>query len=148
GLFRSGMTVWLSGAGTRIGLSDAREGSAWFYSHCVQVPPGDIHAVDRYLLTAAAVAAPSATIREFALESWPSDREEVRALLQAHGIPADAEWIAINVGARWPTKRYPLESFAMVADLVQERGLGRVAFVGSSSDRVAVEDVMACMRTR
>lgn len=148
GLFRSGVTVWLTGAATRIGLSDAREGSAWFYTHCVPVPAGEIHAVDRYLLVDAAVGPSDDTAPEFSLEIWPNDREEVSALLQAHGIPAGTEWIAMNVGARWPTKRYPPEAFAVVADLLQEGGLGRVAFVGSSNDRLVVDDVMARMRTR
>src|SRR6185295_16534234 len=122
GLFRSAATVLLSGAGTRIGLADAREGSTWFYTHCVQVPIAEIHAVDRLLLVADALGASHDTEPEFPLEIWPGDREEVTAVLQAHGVSPGTEWIAMSVGARWPTKRYPMESFARVADLLQDGG--------------------------
>ncbi|MGZ8380979.1 MAG: glycosyltransferase family 9 protein, partial [Nitrospira sp.] len=57
GLFRSGVLTWLSGAPTRIGFANGREGSPWFYSDRVPVIDPDVHAVDRYLSVAAALGA-------------------------------------------------------------------------------------------
>lgn len=48
GLLRSGLVSRWRGSQPVIGLSDAREGAAWFYSHMVAVDAG-AHAVDRYL---------------------------------------------------------------------------------------------------
>ena len=48
GLLRSGIVSRWRGSQQVIGLSDAREGAAWFYSHTVPVDAG-AHAVDRYL---------------------------------------------------------------------------------------------------
>ena len=48
GLLRSGLISRWRGSWPVIGLSDAREGAAWFYSHTVSVNAG-AHAVDRYL---------------------------------------------------------------------------------------------------
>ncbi len=48
GLLRSGVVSSWRGSQTVIGLSDAREGSRFFYNHTVSVD-GGAHAVDRYL---------------------------------------------------------------------------------------------------
>jgi len=48
GLLRSGLVSSWRGSQTVIGLSDAREGSRFFYNHTVAVDAG-AHAVDRYL---------------------------------------------------------------------------------------------------
>ena len=148
GLLRSAMIALLSGCPCRIGFANTREGSPWFYSHRVAVPAPDIHAVDRYLLVAAALGAVPSGSPEFRLGIWPGDREAVEAVLRRHGLPGSGEWIAMNAAARWPTKRYPPESFAAVADQVQDAGLGPVAFIGGPEDGPAVTAVIARMRTR
>lgn len=51
GLFRSGLITILSGASEKTGFANARELAHLFYNHKVAVPPGTIHAVERYLLT-------------------------------------------------------------------------------------------------
>lgn len=48
GLLRSGLMSKWRGSKPVIGLSDAREGAAWFYTHTLPVNAG-AHAVDRYL---------------------------------------------------------------------------------------------------
>ncbi|MBB5035137.1 glycosyltransferase family 9 protein [Prosthecobacter vanneervenii] len=48
GLMRSGLVSSWRGSKTVVGLSDAREGSRFFYNHTVPVDAG-AHAVDRYL---------------------------------------------------------------------------------------------------
>lgn len=48
GLLRSGVVSQWRGSQTVVGLSDAREGAGFFYSHTVSVNAG-AHAVDRYL---------------------------------------------------------------------------------------------------
>lgn len=49
GLFRSGLIAYLSGAPCRLGFANARELSPLFYTLKASVPPGEIHAVERYL---------------------------------------------------------------------------------------------------
>ncbi len=58
GLFRTGLLALLSGAGRRVGLSSAREGTPWFYTDVVRVADFEaIHAVDRLWLLAEALGA-------------------------------------------------------------------------------------------
>ena len=148
GLFRSGALGRLTGCRTRIGFANAREGAPRFYTHRVVVPPlRDIHAVQRNLRAAAAVGADTSGGAEFLLRMTQEDRDAIGALLRKAGLPSPAGWIAFNVSARWPTKRYPAELFATVADLIQKNGLGPVGFIGGPGDRAAVEAVVTCMTT-
>lgn len=149
GLFRSGVMGWLAGCPTRIGFANAREGGAFFYTRRVPVPTPDMHAVERYLLVAAAlgVAASDRRAPEFRLGAWPADCEEVSGLLRGHGLDPNVPWIAMNASARWPTKRWPPEFFAATADQLQQQGLGPVALIGGPDDRAAALRVKTLMRT-
>jgi heptosyltransferase I len=63
GLLRSALIGRVSGARELFGLSDAREGSRFFYKHVARVNRGE-HAVDRYLKLARLVGAdPNAPLR-------------------------------------------------------------------------------------
>ncbi|HJT22201.1 MAG TPA: lipopolysaccharide heptosyltransferase II [Nitrospira sp.] len=147
GLFRSAAMGWLSGARERIGFANGREGSPWFYTKPVPVPPGELHAVDRYLLVASAMGAIPVDRPEFTFRIPPSDHDEVDRLLERHGVKSQSGWVAINVSARWATKRWPTASFAAVADRLQTQGFGPVVFIGSSGERADIAAVLASMRT-
>lgn len=145
GLFRSGAIARLTGCSTRVGFANAREGSPFFYTHRVPVPTRDMHAVDRYLLVAAALGALKGGKPEFRLRPLQADQEEVLRLLDGHGVKAGGPWIAMNVSARWPTKRWPLESFAAVADQIHQEGLGPVVLIGGPDERADAETIKRMM---
>lgn len=147
GLFRSGAIARLTGCPTRIGFANAREGSPLFYTHRVPVPTPDIHAVDRYLLVAAALGAVKSGKPEFRLRPLPADQEAITRVLERHGVKEGAPWVAVNVSARWPTKRWPVASFAAVADRIQREGLARVVLIGGPDEHVDAENVKSLMRT-
>jgi len=153
GLFRSGAIAWLTGCPVRIGFANAREGSPFFYTQKVSVPTEDLHAVDRYLLVAAALVADVGTSprdgnhANFRLRVGLADREEVAGLLGRSGVRASTPWIAMNVSARWPTKRWPPEFFAAAADRIQEEKLGIVVLIGGPDERAASQAVKGLMRT-
>jgi heptosyltransferase-1 len=145
GLFRSGAMAWLSGARTRVGLAGAREGSAWFYTRTVSVPAADLHAVDRYLLIAKSLGAAVDRAPEFRFRDLDQDRPAVARLLAGHGIQAGDVWIALNLSARWATKRWPLQSFARVAEGLAQEGLGRVVLIGGPDDGAEAEKMTQLM---
>lgn len=148
GLFRSGAMAWLSGCPTRLGLADAREGSGWFYTRTVPVPNREMHAVDRYLLAAQAFGASAPQEPEFRFRPSSDDRTLVSQLLSRQGQRTDRPWIAMNVSARWATKRWPAESFARVADVLQQDQVGRVVLIGGPDERADAEAVTRLMRTQ
>lgn len=137
GLLRSGVMTAATQAPIRVGLADAREGAKWFYTHRVQ-PSGSIdesHAVDRLLSVASAFGADVSKPR-FVVAISDSDREWARHALA--GLPRPR--LALNLGARWETKRWPPAHFAAIARrAVDERGAGLFA-IGAPEDSFLVEE--------
>ena len=147
GLFRSAAIGSLSGSPLLVGFANGREGSPWFYSRRVPVPQSEMHAVDRYLLVAKAVGAVESGAPEFRFRIPQTDYEEVDRLLSQSGVTSGTSWVALNVSARWPTKRWPAASFAEVADRLQQEGCGAVVMIGGPDERADVSTVRGMMKT-
>jgi lipopolysaccharide heptosyltransferase I len=134
GLLRSGVMAGATGAPVRVGLADAREGSRHFATHLVPSPGPDSHAVDRLLKVAEGFGADVSRPR-FRVAIGPADVHWAREAMATLPGPR----LAVNVGARWLTKRWPPEHFAAVARRAAgERGAGLVV-VGAPDDRPLVD---------
>jgi heptosyltransferase I len=147
GLFRSGLLAWLSGCPRRVGLATGREGSPLFYTQRVPVPTLQMHAVDRYLLVAAALGATPPVVPVFRFVDRHTDLQAVQGLLRREQVPSNRPWVAMNVSARWSTKRWPAEYFAQAADSLGREGLGPVVFIGGRSEQGDSAQVRSLMRT-
>ncbi|OQW30823.1 MAG: hypothetical protein A4E19_08725 [Nitrospira sp. SG-bin1] len=143
GLFRSGVLARVSGAPTRIGFANGREGSPWFYTRRVPVLSPDIHAVDRYLSVVSALGASLPAKPRFGFRLLEEDMASVRALCGHRGFSVDRPWIAMNIGARWQTKRWPLTSFAAVVDRLYEAHRDPVVIIGGPEERIYSERLRA-----
>lgn len=140
GLLRSGIMARATGAPIRVGLADAREGSRHFYTHRIASPGPESHAVDRLLKVAEAFGADVARPR-FRVAYSPEDAAWARSILG----PIPRPRLALNVGARWLTKRWPPEHFAEVARRASEiKGAGLV-LVGAPEDRPLVDALKAAL---
>ena len=129
------------------GLPMGERGVHRFYSRCVPVPQLEMHAVDRYLLVAKAVGAVESGAPEFRFRIPQTDYEEVDRLLSRSGVKPGTSWVAMNVSARWPTKRWPAASFAEVADRLQQEGCGAVVMISGPDERADVAAVSGMMKT-
>ena len=147
GLFRSAAIGRLTGSPLLVGFANAREGSPWFYSTRVTVPQSEMHAVDRYMLVAKALGAVDSGTPEFRFRIPQTDYDEVDRLLSRSGVTPGMSWVAMNVSARWPTKRWPAASFAEVADQLQQEGCGAVVMIGGPDERADVVAVRGQMKT-
>jgi heptosyltransferase I len=147
GLFRSAAIGRLSGSPLLVGFANGREGSPWFYSMRVSVPQSEMHAVDRYLLVAKAVGAAESGTPEFRFRIPQTDYDEADRLLGRFGVTPGTNWVAMSVSARWPTKRWPPESFAEVADRLQQEGFGAVVMIGGPDERADIAAVIERMKT-
>jgi lipopolysaccharide heptosyltransferase I len=143
GLFRSGVLTGFSGAPRRIGFANGREGSPWFYTDLVRVPHQEMHAVDRYLLVAEALGACPERPPRFRFKITEADMVVVRNAFRRQGLSVDRPWVAMHVSARWPTKRWPLESFGAVVDELDRAGIGPVVLIGGPDDRRDVSQLKA-----
>lgn len=147
GLFRSGVLAGLSGAPVRIGFANGREGSPWFYTQRVPVPSVDVHAVDRYLSVAEALGATVSGPPRFEFKMLEQDRAIVRELFHRKGLSMERPWVAMNVAARWVTKRWPLSSFAAVIDQLYAEHRAPVVVIGSAEERPYVNELRALSKS-
>lgn len=147
GLFRSGLLAGLSGAPVRIGFANGREGSPWFYTQRVPVPSADVHAVDRYLSVAGVLGAPVSGAPRFEFKMLAEDQKVVRELFHRKGLSMERPWVAMNVTARWVTKRWPLSSFAVVIDRLYAEHRDPVVVIGSADERPYIDELRALSKS-
>lgn len=135
GLLRTGLMGLATGASRRVGFANAREGSRYTYTDKIHVPDADrIHAVDRYWRVAEALGAGDVPKR-FHVPIPAADSEWARTELA--GMPRPL--IAVAVGAKWVTKRWPPAHFAA---LLKPFG-GTCLLVGTGDDTVLSQEVIA-----
>ncbi|MGE0757772.1 MAG: glycosyltransferase family 9 protein [Pirellulaceae bacterium] len=73
----------------------------------------------------------------------PADEAEFRELRAEQGL-SDRPYICIHPGARYPSRRWPADRFAAVADSLARRGLG-VVLTGAPSERTLAAAVSQAM---
>ena len=115
-------------AARRVGLSSAREGATHFYTDVVE-DDRSLHAVDRYWRMATAFGAGDGP-KQFRIALDPA--AATWAETQSAGKPRP--WLAVGVGARWLTKRWPPEHFASLIANAQNHFGGTAVFVGTADD--------------
>jgi len=145
GLLRTALLGWLSGCKVRIGMKDAREGAPFFYSELVAKPQNSDHVVDHYVKMAEMLWV------EGGAPVFETGRNEVaegvaRQTLRAEGV--DGDYAVLVAGASDPAKRWPIASYARLAErLSAEYGLSIVA-TGSASEAGAVGEMVSLAKTR
>ncbi len=129
GLLRTGLMTIATGAPVRIGLASAREGASLTYTHRVDDRTNVRHAVDRYWRVIEALGDAPAN-KTFHVPIQDDARTWANGQLQALPRP----WLAIGVGSRWLTKRWPPGHFAALATRAQVRYGGTAIFVGTPDE--------------
>jgi lipopolysaccharide heptosyltransferase I len=129
-LARSGAFAWLANGKTLVGLDEVREGARGFYDIAVRRASWHTHAVDWYLETLRALNVP--VHRNF---DWIPMRPAVATALKQKWPLDSGRWVALQPGARWLNKRWPVEYFS---ELVRQGTLVdpeiRFAILGGSDD--------------
>lgn len=149
GLLRTGVMTFATRARARIGLASAREGATWFYTHHIDDQSlvnslrewTTLHAVDRYWRVAEALGAGD-TDKVFHVPLANDARHWARSLLQHKPRP----WIAVGVGARWLTKRWPPEHFATLTQRALDNLGGTAIFVGAPDEAALAEQAATRIR--
>lgn len=138
GLFRSGFFTALTGAAARAGFATARERAPVFYNRKVAVPPGDLHAVDRYLLVADALGC---TEGKVAFPVGIGKSEERWAANLFSGEPHSTV-VGLAPSARWETKRWPAEYFSGLGDTLSSKGRTVAVVGGPAGEGANVVELM------
>jgi lipopolysaccharide heptosyltransferase I len=131
-LARSGVIGWLAGGRFLAGLEDWREGAPLFYDLAVPRPSEETHAVDWYLSLAQRMG-----ISTDEPISWFPTTAKGTDLLNARWPEAvQSPWIALQPGARWDTKRWPIASYSALArQILLARPDLRIVIFGGKDDQ-------------
>jgi lipopolysaccharide heptosyltransferase I len=133
-LARSAVFAWLANGRQLVGLDSIREGARGFYDLAVPRRSFHMHAVDWYLSVLPRLGVPVHTRFEW-LPAQPAVAAEIR-----RKWPGTARWIALQPGARWQNKRWPVENFTELVRLLARRQPGaRFAILGDQGDQLLGE---------
>jgi heptosyltransferase I len=142
GLFRSGLMALVSGAPCRVGFASAREGSRYAYTHKLKCPGRlGAHAVDR-MWTVAEAFGVGHLPKVFRVPLQLAEVAAARTELAALPRPV----VAVAVGAKWVTKRWPPAHFAEVLNRAHSDFGASVVFVGAADDTALSQQVIANLR--
>jgi len=129
-LARSGILAWLACGGLTVGLDDNREGASALYDVRVPRPSFHAHAVDWYLETLRALRIPINW--DFV---WLPAKARAQMEVQSRWQPGGKRWIALQPGARWMNKRWPVEHFGqLVRRLAADLADVHFVILGSDAD--------------
>ncbi len=129
-LARSALFAWLARGKFLAGLDEVREGARGFYDFAAPRKTYHTHAVDWYLSVLPPLGVP--VHHHFA---WLPERPKIAAAVNAKWPVKSSRWIALQPGARWLNKRWPVEHFSeLVRQLGKRFPTARVAIVGGQDD--------------
>ncbi len=124
------LIAFLSGAKERIGYAHGRKG---FLTHPILEPAAPMHHADYALnlIRQAGISCPEKACYRFYL-SDPAV-QSARSLLEKNRLQKK-KFICFHLGANWEPKRWPVKSFARLADRLHEKWQIPVAVTGSAED--------------
>jgi lipopolysaccharide heptosyltransferase II len=144
GLARSGTFAWLANAGLTIGMDEPREGARGFYDHLIRRPSFRTHAVDWYLSLLPMLDVPAVLDLPW-LPARPAIAAEIRRKWPTDG----ARWLAIQPGARWVNKRWPIEHYVELLKRLADSALPHhFVILGSAEDRPLGEKLQEALPER
>ena len=142
GLLRSGLISFFSGASHRVGMTHAREGSTFFYNWKIQIPKDITHVSDQYAyvvsafhkLYAGETCCPVPLPDEpMSFKVSPESRQSVEDKLGQSGWQGEP-LVLIHPGARWVTKRWYPESYAVLATELKKKYGVFIILIGGKED--------------
>jgi heptosyltransferase-2 len=141
--FRSALLAYLSRIPKRIGFDNSA--GSFLFTNKVNYRK-NVHEIERNLsLLSEFDYHPSDTYPKI----FPSsdDFSYVRKLLRDSDIHEDEKIVGIAPGSVWATKRWILQRFAQVADLLQQKAGVKVVFLGSEEDEELCKQIAGQMKT-
>lgn len=141
GLLRTGFMTLATSAPLRVGLETTREGSHLACNLTIPDTGKSVPAHDRYWRIAEVLGVGELP-RETLIHTSADDEEWSRSALASLEGPI----LAIHPGARWVTKLWPLENFAVVACRAARQYGFDLIIVGGRAERARCEELETTIR--
>lgn len=135
-LARSAAIAWLANGAYTVGLHDWREFAPAFYDRSVPRPSPATHAVDWYIEVLKVIGVPVRWDFE-----WLPRRDGVADNL-IQNWKLNGNTIALQPGARWLNKRWPIEHFTEVVRILHGRDAAtRFVIIGGKDDQALGREI-------
>lgn len=109
--------------------------------------PADLHMVNTYLKL---LEDNGYTVKDKNTEIGinPASLKKMRGFLRENGYRGKRKVIGLNTGGSWPTKRWPVEKFAKLADRLIAEYNCNIIFLGSKGDLSRIDKIISLMNNR
>jgi heptosyltransferase-2 len=136
---RTSVLLYLAGIPERVGF---RESAGWFLYHRTAKRAAGCHDVERNLSILEALGIEVGECRkELHLPSDAAAIDSVKRLFSSLGVEKDRTIFGINAGSVWPTKRWHLQGFAGLIELLDRKHSGRFLLFGGPQDTDLVAEL-------
>jgi len=139
GLFRTAFFAYWTGCSRRFGMSAAREGAAWLYTHRVSPNPVSVHLID-YYNRIIAEAGGKAFCTQCTITPPDAATMSVRNKLVAAGI-SDKPYAVLVPGSAHPEKCWPARRFAKITEKITRELNLPVIGAGAAQEHLLVEQL-------
>lgn len=146
GLFRSGLLTLLSNAPLRLGFNreNTREKAYIFYNLWVNPSERIKHVVEKNLSLLRGIGIDSQESPRFFIPSGEEEEKYISRFIASIRKPI----IGLNPGAGWPTKRWPVQNFALLGDKIIREGGGEVLLIWGPGEKERVEEIKRRMEEK
>jgi 3-deoxy-D-manno-octulosonic-acid transferase/heptosyltransferase-1 len=146
GLLKSGILTALARGKRKIGMSGATEGG-WLFLNERSVPVDyNQHAIERYLKLAEYLECDPISWKGD-IPVFEPDKRFINQLSNTNGL-GKRPLVAMNPVARWKTKLWKNDRFAVLADRLRRDLVCEIIFTGSKDDRATIEDISKMMEKK
>lgn len=141
--FTKALIACLAGIKERVGYDTKRRGV--LLTKKLKNPDRELHKVEYFLKLAEAVGADiSRKNYEFFIND--TDRKKADSLLESFGINANNRFVVLNPGGNWDPKRWPVENFSKLGDMLTERYGVKMVISGQDKDAKLAEAISKKMK--
>ncbi|HEY5649354.1 MAG TPA: glycosyltransferase family 9 protein [Nitrospiria bacterium] len=145
-LLKTGVISFSSGAPVRIGFRRFREGNFIFTNRRVGEYKKYPHAVQKYLSLLGPLGInPGDWKIRFGLHWDPEDEKTSGAFWDENNWGPDEKVVAINPGANWPSKQWPLGRFSQLADRLSGKYGVRILLLWGPGERNLAQGIAGGM---
>jgi len=136
--FTRALLVFAAGAVKRIGYNTKARG--FLLTEPIALPGGEIHRVEYYLKLAESQGTDISN-KDYDFFWGREDEERSEKSLRDAGIGPKERFVVFNPGGNWEPKRWPVDNFAELADLIMETYKTRIVVTGAAGDRKLAEAI-------
>jgi lipopolysaccharide heptosyltransferase I len=141
GLLLTGLIGWRSGAKTRIGFAQAKEGSPLFYTHRVETKE-PMPIVNHYLQLLKPLGINQVST-SMVMPVAAEHNKFADNLFISNGITKDDTVVILNPATSWITKCWPAAYFSILGNLLQQKLKVKIILLGAPGDIPLLDSIIS-----